>query len=114
MPHIYELTQSLIREAVYYVNVKDVAVLHVATILDEDTKEERIQAWAAPFSWNDVLTVLRRLYPAQKFVDDFPESPAITATTDDSVALRLLKKWAQQDGWRNLEDTVRENISSSP
>jgi hypothetical protein len=99
---------------VYYVNVKDVAVLHVAAILDKDTKEERIQAWAAPFDWNDVLAAMRRLYPSQKFADDFPKTPAITATTDDSVALKLLKKWAQQDGWKNLEDTIRENVSSLP
>ncbi|KAL7926426.1 hypothetical protein ACQKWADRAFT_318342 [Trichoderma austrokoningii] len=97
-----------------YVNVKDVAVLHVASILDKDAKEERIQAWAGPFSWNDVLAVFRRLYPGQKFVDDLPESPMITTTADDSVPLRLLKKWAQQDGWKNLEDTIRENLINLP
>ncbi|EHK25099.1 uncharacterized protein TRIVIDRAFT_33143 [Trichoderma virens Gv29-8] len=95
-----------------YVNVKDVAVLHVAAILDEDTKEERIQAWAAPFNWNDVLAIMRRLYPTHKFVDDFPEPATFSTTTDDSVALKLLKKWAQQDGWKSLEDGIRETISS--
>lgn len=95
-------------------SVKDVAVLHVAAILDKDTKEERIQAWATALNWNDVLAIMRRLYPSQKFIDDLPDSPPITATTDDSVALRLLKKWAQQDGWKGLEETVRENISSLP
>lgn len=93
-------------------NVKDVAVLHVAAILDEDTKEERIQAWAAPFNWNDVLAIMRRLYPTHKFVDDFPEPAAFSTITDDSVALKLLKKWAQQDGWKSLEDGIRETISS--
>ncbi|KAL6901260.1 hypothetical protein GGI43DRAFT_433947 [Trichoderma evansii] len=97
-----------------HVNVKDVAVLHVAAVLDEDTKEERIQAWAGPFNWNDVLSIMRRLYPTQKFVDDFPTPAAITTTTDDRIALKLLKKWAQQDGWKSLEDGVRENISSLP
>ncbi|KAL9480907.1 hypothetical protein ACSS6W_005693 [Trichoderma asperelloides] len=95
-----------------YVNVKDVAVLHVAAILDEDTKEERIQAWAGPFNWNDVLAILRRLYPTHEFVEDLPESAAISARADDSVPLKLLRKWAKQDGWKSLEDTVRENISS--
>lgn len=92
-------------------NVKDVAVLHVAGILDKDSKEERIQAWAAPFSWNDVLAVMRRLYPSRKFIGDFPESPIITAAADDAVPLRLLKRWAQQDGWKGLEDSIRENLS---
>jgi hypothetical protein len=96
------------------VNVKDVAVLHVATILDEDIKEERIQAWAARFNWNDVLAIMRRLYPTHKFVDDFSEPAAVSTTTDDIVALKLLKKWAGQDGWKSLEDGIRETLSSLP
>ncbi|KAM0445322.1 hypothetical protein ACHAPV_002763 [Trichoderma viride] len=107
-----QIAQVSMMPSLIYVNVKDVAALHVASILDKDTKEERIQAWGAPFIWNDVLAIFRRLYPSQKFPDDFPEAAAITATTDEKVALKLLKKWAQQDGWRNLEDTVRENLGS--
>ncbi|KAL7935659.1 hypothetical protein V8C35DRAFT_321262 [Trichoderma chlorosporum] len=97
-----------------YVHVKDVAVLHVATVLDEDTKEERIQAWAHPFNWNDVLAIFRRLYPTEKILDDFPKSEPFTTTIDEEVPLRLLKKWAQQDGWKSLEDAVRDAVDSSP
>ncbi|EHK46598.1 hypothetical protein TRIATDRAFT_195136 [Trichoderma atroviride IMI 206040] len=109
-----DTTQASMLPSIYYVNVKDVALLHVAAVLDEGIKEERIQAWAAPCNWNDILAIMRRLYPSRKFVDDFPESEAITATTDDSVGLKLLKKWAHQDGWKNLEDTIRENLSGLP
>lgn len=97
-----------------FVNVTDVAVIHVAAVLDKDTKEQRIHAWTAAFKWNDILAIMRRLYPSQKFIEDFPDSAAMTATIDESVGLKLLKKWAQQDGWRNLEDTVRESLSGFP
>ncbi|KAJ4854250.1 NAD dependent epimerase/dehydratase family domain-containing protein [Trichoderma breve] len=96
-----------------YVNVKDVAVLHVAAVLDEDTKEERIQAWATPFNWNDVLAIFRRIDPSHKVVDDFPVPAAISTTADDEVPLKLLKKWAKQDGWKSLEDSIRQTLSSS-
>ncbi|KAM0477022.1 hypothetical protein ACHAPX_005981 [Trichoderma viride] len=117
VPGLYKSDEAQIAQvstmpSLIFVNVKDVAILHVATILDKDTKEERIQAWGGPFTWNDVLAILRRLHPSQTFVDDFPAAPAFTATTDETVALRLLKKWAQQDGWRNFEDTVRENLGN--
>lgn len=93
-------------------SVKDVAVLHVAAILDEDIKEERIQAWGGPFNWNDILAIMRRHYPTHKVVDDFPKPVGISTTADDKVPLKLLKKWAQQDGWKSLEDAIRETISS--
>lgn len=57
---------------------------------------------------------MRRLYPTHKVVDNFPEPEAVSTTADDGVALKLLKKWAQQDGWKSLEDSIRETISSIP
>lgn len=85
----------------------------MAAALDEDTKEERIQAWATPFNWNDVLAIFRRVDPTHKVVDDFPVPPPISTTADDKVPLKLLKKWAKQDGWKSLEDSIRETLSSS-
>ncbi|KAH8658582.1 hypothetical protein BGZ61DRAFT_486186 [Ilyonectria robusta] len=98
--------------AAIYVNVKDVATLHVAALLDPRVKEERIQAWATPFNWNDVLTVLRRLYPTHHFVDDLSGMGKILATTDDTLARRLLKEWAHQDEWTGFEDGIQETVKS--
>ena len=87
-------------------------MLHVAALLDPDLKDKRIQAWAVQFNWNDVLAIMRRLYPTRQFVDDLPGMGKIFTTTDDTLARGLLKKWVQQDDWMNLEDGIRETLES--
>jgi hypothetical protein len=87
-------------------------VLHVAALIDQQLKDERIQGWAVPFNWNDVLAILRRAYPERQFVDDLPGMGKILATTDDTLARRLLKEWAQQDDWMVLEEGIRETVKS--
>ncbi|KAK4034050.1 hypothetical protein C8A01DRAFT_19075 [Parachaetomium inaequale] len=42
----------------WYVDVEDVALLHVASIFDEFANE-RLQAWGSRRDWNDALNVLR-------------------------------------------------------
>jgi len=86
--------------------------LHVAALLDSEVKSERIQAWAVQFNWNDVLAIMRRLYPSRQFIDDLPGMGKILTTTDDTLARELLKKWAQQDDWINLDDGIRETLES--
>ncbi len=81
-------------------------------ILDEGVKGERILPWVVPFNWNDALAIMRRLYPSRQFSDDLPGMGKIFATTDDTVARGLLKKWAGQDDWVGLEDGIRETLES--
>ncbi|KAL1858997.1 hypothetical protein VTK73DRAFT_7715 [Phialemonium thermophilum] len=95
------------------VNMRDVALLHVAAALDPTVDNARIQAWAQPFNWNDILAILRKLYPNRTFVDDLPGLPdksEVQLTTDVSEALALLKKWGGQDGWISLEETVADSV----
>lgn len=68
-------------------------------------------AWARSFNWNDVLAIMRRLYPNRKFVDDLPGQGKILTTFDTEVPLRLLKKWAGQDDFLSLEQTVQEAVA---
>lgn len=94
----------------YSIDVKDVALLHVAAILDPDVKNARLQAWADPFNWNDLLAIARRLYPHHQFIEDLPGMSELSLTTDFTQQLGLLKKWGGQDGWRTLEQTVEDNL----
>lgn len=95
-----------------YSNVHDVAVIHVAAILDPDVKYERIFAWSIPFNWNDVLTIMRKLRPGHKFVDDLPDMEKLSITVNDhGSALMLLKKWTGQDGWTPLEKGIQDNLA---
>lgn len=96
-----------------YVNVRDVAALHVGALLDQDVSGERIQAWAAPFNWNDILAIMRQKYPDRQFPEDLPEMGQISATTDDALARHLLKKWAGREDWLSLEQGVVDVVESA-
>ncbi|KAH8588158.1 putative NAD dependent epimerase/dehydratase [Bisporella sp. PMI_857] len=95
-----------------HVDVKDVALLHVAAVLDPEVKNARLQAWAGYCDWNDVLAIIRKLCPHRKLPDDFPPSPPLPVTTDLSQPLALLKKWGNQGGWKSLEETVVDNMKN--
>ncbi|KAH8649860.1 hypothetical protein BX600DRAFT_441958 [Xylariales sp. PMI_506] len=97
-----------------YVNVKDAALLHVASILDPTVNGKRIQAWAGRCNWNDMLSIGRKLYPQHKFVEDLPGLTELSISADSSDALLLLKKWADQDGWKSLEETVADSLRPLP
>ncbi|KAH8816908.1 hypothetical protein F5884DRAFT_873743 [Xylogone sp. PMI_703] len=105
-----EIDQIKHVKALNYVNARDVALLHVAAVLDPEVKNQRIHAWGAPFNWNDLLAIMRKLRPAHKFIDDIPNLGQMLGTVDDSLGLKLLKKWNGQAGWTSLEQGIRENI----
>ncbi|KAK3347289.1 putative NAD dependent epimerase/dehydratase [Lasiosphaeria hispida] len=96
--------------AMYTVDVKDAAQLHVAAVVDPEVKNERLQAWASNTNWNGLLAIMRRQYPDRKFIDDLPGLGELSVTSDFTQPLGLLKKWAGQDGWKSLEETVADNM----
>jgi hypothetical protein len=93
---------------VNYVNVRDVASLHVAALLDPEVNGQRVQAFNSGFNWNNVLAVFRKVYPERKFIDDLPGMQSFLGTTDASLSLKLLKKWNGQDDWISFEDGIKE------
>jgi hypothetical protein len=97
---------------VIHVDVKDVALLHVAAVLDPEIKNARLQAWAEYSNWNSVLAIMRKLYPLRKFPDNFPSSTPLTMTADFSQPLAILEKWGNQAGWRSLEESVADNMKN--
>lgn len=92
--------------------MKDVALIHVAAILDPEVKNARLLSWGHSTHWNDFLTILRELRPQKKFVDDYPNPSHLKVDVDQSDCLALLKKWGGKDGWRSLKDSISENINN--
>jgi hypothetical protein len=84
----------------------------VAVVLDPECDGARLQAWATYCNMNDILAILRRLYPQEKFMDDFPNQTKLSITTDYDQQLALLQKWGGQDGWTSLEQTVVDGVRS--
>ncbi|RDW72797.1 hypothetical protein BP6252_06704 [Coleophoma cylindrospora] len=99
-------------QAIIHIDVKDVALLHVAALLDTECDGARLQAWAEYCNMNDILAILRRLCPQKTFMDDFPNQKRLTITADYDQQLALLKKWGGQDGWTSLEQTVADGLKS--
>ncbi|KAJ5976929.1 NAD dependent epimerase/dehydratase [Penicillium viridicatum] len=98
--------------AICHIDVKDVALLHIAAILDPGINNERLQAWAENCNWNDILAIMRKMYPQHQFVDDLPGMVKLSITADFALPLALLEKWGDQIGWSALEQTVEDNVKS--
>ncbi|KAJ5267496.1 hypothetical protein N7478_010304 [Penicillium angulare] len=96
--------------ALFAVDVKDVARLHLAAVLDRGVRNERLQAWSHPCNWNDILAILRQLYPQHEFVEDLRGMTQLEITTDQTLSEALLRRWGSQDGWTPLKQTVQENM----
>ena len=92
------------------VDVKDIALLHVAAVLDPAIANARLQAWGPARNWNDVLAIMRNLRPQHRFIPDLPHARYLGASTDTSEPFALLKKWGNQNGWRPLEETLGDNL----
>ncbi|KAH6693494.1 aldehyde reductase [Plectosphaerella plurivora] len=98
----------------YFVDVHDVAALHIAAVLDPEVKNARLQTWGHNANWNDFLPVLRELCPQRDFLPDWPEDFPLThsPSTDQSESVALLRKWFNQDGWKPLKDSITEAVES--
>lgn len=92
------------------------ALIHVAALLDPEVRNARIQSWGHSAHWNEVLSVLRKLRPGKKFVDDYPDLYHIQVSLDQTESEALLNKWSEnagKRGWTSLEDSIFENITNS-
>ncbi|KAM6517566.1 hypothetical protein FSOLCH5_008530 [Fusarium solani] len=98
--------------AAFFVDVKDIALLHIAAMLDPQVKNARLHSWGHSSNWNEFLAVLRELCPQREFIADYPEPYYVTISTDQSDSMALLKRWADQEGWRPLKDSISESIEN--
>ncbi|KAK0619568.1 putative aldehyde reductase 2 [Immersiella caudata] len=101
--------------ATFYADVKDVALIHVAALLDPKVKLVRLQSWGHSAHWNEILAILRKRRPHKQFLDDYAEPYHLKVSVDQSESLALLEKWSkdpEKRGWTSLEDCVAENINN--
>ncbi|KAF2138215.1 uncharacterized protein K452DRAFT_290798 [Aplosporella prunicola CBS 121167] len=92
----------------YFVDVQDVARLHVAAVIHPGVKGERIFGYAERFNHDAVLDILRKQNPEREFVPNF------LSGTDRSVielrgrAEQLLQELGRP-GFTSMEDSVWMN-----
>ncbi|KII85735.1 hypothetical protein PLICRDRAFT_178764 [Plicaturopsis crispa FD-325 SS-3] len=95
----------------WFVDVRDAALLHVAALTS--APGARIYAVTKPWSWNELLRIVRELRPERT---DLPESCPAWATLrdlsniDNRRGTALLKGMGRED-WISLEESVAANIT---
>lgn len=88
------------------------ALLHIAALLDPEVNGCRLQAWAEPANWNDLLRTLRKFCPNNTSIaSDIPNEANIELTTDTTECISLLKKWGNQNGFKTTEEAVKDTLA---
>lgn len=101
-------------EIEWYVDVEDDARIHVIALLDPDVKSERLFAFAAPFNWTDIISVLRKLRPRNTKIPDPPENEPrdLSDIVPSKRAEKLLESFFGQSGWIGFEESLEAGIDS--
>ncbi|KAK6856496.1 aldehyde reductase [Apiospora arundinis] len=97
--------------AQYFVDVQDDALLHVAAAIHPGVASERVFAFAEPVNGDDILAILRRLYPARTFPANFQSEKDLSEIVPRKRAEELLRDMGKEDGWTSLEESVRRNTA---
>jgi nucleoside-diphosphate-sugar epimerase len=95
--------------AQHFVDVQDDARVHVGALIYPDVKNERLFAFAYPYNWNDILHVLRKLYPDRQFIDDLSNMGEDKSIVSNKRAEELLRRYSGS-GWTTLEESVKRNV----
>lgn len=93
-------------------HVQDVARLHVAALIHPDIADERIFAYASPYSFNDFFDIfvkfVRNYKPPEKIPDiDFP-----LAEIGPRRRAEALLKDLGSPGFVGLEETIVESVQT--
>jgi hypothetical protein len=108
LPDPFPTTNNFLQE--YFVDVEDVAILHLIALINPDVKSERVFAYAEPWNWNQMLAIFRKNFPDKKFHDDFPGiGKDITTIAQRDRAVGLLKEFGR-DGFTGLEESLLRNV----
>lgn len=94
----------------YYVDVRDIARLHVIALLNPEVKNERIFGFAEAFNFNDILAILRKNIPQKTFQEDWPGlGRDLSTVAPKARSIELLKSIAR-DGFVTLEQSVMDHV----
>lgn len=102
----------------WFVDVRDTALLHYYALTGASPASPELRAggvrmWAvaAPFSGNDILASLRRLYPGKTFPDELKDMGKELCKIDNRRGEELLKL-ARGSGWRSLDESVKASVDA--
>ncbi|KAF2500694.1 dihydroflavonol-4-reductase [Lophium mytilinum] len=91
----------------WYIDPVDDALIHIAALIYADVTDERLFAFAEPFTWNQVLAIARKQFPDRTFPEDIEGQEPDLCKVPNQRALELLKRMGVE-GWTGLEESVKE------
>jgi len=94
----------------WFVDVDDVAKLHVAALLDETVDQQRIWGATSPFSAADFQEILKEVKPDYEERDVSAFAPRVDITIVNDASIKLLKKH-YGSGFTDLKTSIKANIS---
>ncbi|RAK84428.1 NAD(P)-binding protein [Aspergillus costaricaensis CBS 115574] len=108
---VWPFLQHIIPTGAYCVDVKDVALLHVAGLTHPEVTNERLFAFGNPFTWHEVVSIFQKAFPDREFPDELPRADKMLHYDigPDARAQDLLRVMGKP-GWSTLEDTLIANV----
>lgn len=93
-------------------DVEDAARLHVIALLGPSVVGKRIWAFAHPFNWTDVITILRELRPENKLLPECPENEGrdLSQIVDAVEAEEMIKEFFGKPGWTPLKESLAAGL----
>ncbi|KAJ1713609.1 cinnamoyl-CoA reductase [Aspergillus flavus] len=97
-----------------YVDVADLARVHVVGLLHPEVKSERLFAFASTFTWKEFVCILRKLRPGHTGIPSPPENELrdLSEIVPARRAKNLLQALFGGSGWVGLEESIRAGIDS--
>ncbi len=96
------------------VNVRDIARVHIAALLDPTVQNERLFAFAEPFNWTDVIAIFKKLRPENTKIPQAPENEGRDLSNvwkPSKRAEELIRSFFGVKGWVPLEVALEEGIA---
>lgn len=94
----------------WMIDVIDDARVHLAALLDPDLANERIIAFAHPYNFNTLIQATQKVRPDLKLAFTHVDQGEDIMKPDNKLGAELLRKWFNQDGYKTLDQTVKENL----
>ncbi|OJZ85516.1 hypothetical protein ASPFODRAFT_62154 [Aspergillus luchuensis CBS 106.47] len=109
---VWPFLQHIIPTGSYCVDVKDVALLHVAGLTHPEVTNERLFAFGNAFTWHEVVSIYQKAFPDRVFSSELPGAKKMVHYDigPDARAQDLLRVMGKP-GWSTLEDTLMANVS---
>lgn len=95
------------------VHARDVALLHLAALLEPDVAGERILAYAEPYNFSSLVDTLHRIDPERKYAEKPAEGQESRdlSVVDTNRGKELLRRYGRVEGFDGLEATLRDQLA---